>query len=313
MKKFKIAVVGAGNMASEHIKAFSDIDDVELVAITSRRIESANVLAEKNNLSYTYTSLSAMYQQHQPDGLIIAVPELQTYGVLMEASSFPWSILVEKPVGCDCFEARKIFEELKHRQNSIFVAFNRRHYSSTKAVLNQIQHEDGPRVVVINDQEDPDSALADNRPKLVVENWMYANSIHLIDYFTFFCRGELVRVNNVIPWRGMSTEFTLSELEFSSGDKGIYMSYWNRPHPWVVSVSSKEKWWEIRPIESASRISKASRVPVVIEKDKWDLLFKPGLRQQAEEFIKHLRQEKHNLPNLSGSLQTMELVKKLYE
>jgi predicted dehydrogenase len=313
MKKFKIAVVGAGNMASEHVKAFTDIADVELIAIASRGIESAKALAQKNNITYAYTSLSEMYQKHQPDGLVIAVPELQTYDVLIEASRFPWSILAEKPVGCNYFEARRIFEELKHRQNSIFVAFNRRHYSSTKAVLGQIQSEAGHRIVVVNDQEDPESALADNRPKLVVENWMYANSIHLIDYFTFFCRGELLSVNNVIPWRGMGTEFTLSELEFSSGDKGIYMSYWNRPHPWVVSVSTKEKWWEIRPIETASSISKRSRVPVVIEKNKWDLLFKPGIRQQAEEFIHHLRQEKHNLPNLSGSLQTMELVKKLYE
>ena len=313
MKKFKIAVVGAGNMASEHLKAFSDIPDVELVAITSRRIETAKALAEKNNLTSAYTSLSEMYQQHQPDGLIIAVPELQTYGVLIEASLFPWSILVEKPVGCNYLEARKIFEELKDRQNSIFVAFNRRHYSSTKAVLDQVESEKGPRIVVVKDQEDPDSALADNRPKLVVDNWMYANSIHLIDYFTIFCRGELISVNNIIPWQGMGTEFTLSELQYSSGDKGVYISYWNRPHPWVVSVSSKEKWWEIRPIESASSISKASRVPVIIKKNEWDLQFKPGLRQQAQEFLNHLRKEKHNLPNLIGSLRTMELVKKLYE
>jgi hypothetical protein len=111
----------------------------------------------------------------------------------------------------------------------------------------------------------------------------------------------------------MGTEFTLSELSYSSGDKGIYISYWNRPHPWIVSVSSKEKWWEIRPIESASSITKKSRVPVTIEKDKWDMHFKPGLRQQAQEFVSHLMKKDHNLPNLGKSIQAMELVKKLYE
>jgi predicted dehydrogenase len=313
LSNYKIAIVGAGNMASEHIRAFLDIADVDIVAITSRNLDRANGLAAKYSVGSVCSTISEIYQKHQPDGLIVAVSELETHGVLTDAGRFPWSILAEKPVGYNYEEAMKIFSAVERRQDSIFVALNRRHYSSTREVLNQVSAESGVRVVVVNDQEDPESALADRRPLTIVKNWMYANSIHLIDYFTIFCRGELQHVKNIVPWRGMETEFMLSELEYSSGDRGVYLSYWNRPHPWSVSISSKDKWWELRPIESAAAVSRQSRTPVLTEKSKWDLDFKPGLRLQAEEFVRHLKKQAHSLPTIRQSLSTMELVSKLYE
>lgn len=313
MRKFKIAVVGAGNMAREHIKAFSDIEEVEIVAITSRRLERAEELARQFGIAQVCSTILDMYQKHKPDGLIVAVSELETHDVLINAALFPWSILVEKPAGYNFVQAKNLYENVRPRQDSIFVAFNRRHYSSTREVLQQVNDVGGSRVVVINDQEDPEIALADQRPLDVVENWMYANSIHLIDYFSLFCRGDLKIVNKIVPWRGLGTEFVLCELEYSSGDKGVYLSYWNRPHPWSVSISTKEMWWEIRPIESATRISRQSRVPVSIEKSKWDADFKPGLRLQAEEFVLHLKKHHYCLPTIKDSLFTMELVSKIYE
>lgn len=313
MKKTKIAVVGAGNMASEHIKAFSDIADVEIVAITSRNIERAKKLAEKYKIGAVCTDMSQMYEQHQPEGLIIAVPELETYSVLSQAILFPWSILAEKPVGYNYEQAKQLINIVQHREESIFVALNRRHYSSTREVLRQVNTEAGVRVIVVNDQEDSDSALAEGRPLQIVENWMYANSIHLIDYFTIFCRGEVEKINRVAPWKGLGTEIVVCEIVYSSGDKGVYMSYWNRPHPWIVSISSKNKWWEIRPIESAAVTSRMSRIPVAIEKNEWDIHFKPGIRRQAEEFVNHLKREEFCLPTIRQSLVTMKLVKEIYE
>lgn len=312
MKKIKIGLVGAGNMASEHIKAFSNIEGIEIISITSRSSDRAKDLAKVYGIENVCLSVSDMYIKHKPDGLIVAVSELETYNVLIEAAEFPWSILVEKPAGYNLIQAEKLYENVKSKQDSIFVALNRRHYSSTREVLKQVNEGSGNRVIVVNDQEDPEVALADQRPRDVVENWMYANSIHLIDYFALFCRGELEKVNKIVPWRGLGTEFVHCELEYSSGDKAIYLSYWNRPHPWSVSISTKENWWDLRPIESAIRISRESRIPVAIEKSKWDSDFKPGLRLQAEEFFSHLKKQQTNLPTIKESLATMALVSKIY-
>jgi predicted dehydrogenase len=312
LKKIKLGIVGAGYMALEHIKAFSDIEGIEIVAITSRSSERAKELAKAYGIGSVCLSISDMYHRHEPNGLIVAVSEIETYGVLINAAQYSWSILVEKPAGLNFTEAKKLYENVKFKQDSIFVAFNRRHYSSTREVLKQLNQGHGSRIIVVNDQEDSEFELANQRHRDVVENWMYANSIHLIDYFSLFCRGELKNLKNIVPWKGLGTEFVHCELEYSSGDKGVYLAYWNRPHPWSVSISTKENWWEIRPIESAARISRESRVPVHIAKSKWDSDFKPGLRLQAEEFISHLNMHQNNLPTIKDSLSTMELVSKLY-
>ena len=47
----------------------------------------------------------------------------------------------------------------------------------------------GPRYVEINDQEIINSDVKIKHPT-VIENWMYGNSIHLIDYIDILCRAH---------------------------------------------------------------------------------------------------------------------------
>ncbi len=300
-------------MANEHVKALKDIDGVDVVAICSRGIGRASDLAQQYQIPAVYDSLSSMYEKHEPDGVIVAVPELKTLDILSEACRFPWKILVEKPIGYNYEQAKEISAIVGKNYRNVFAALNRRQYSVTVEVINQLSKVSGSRIVIVNDQEDPENALADKKPLPVVENWMYANSIHLIDYFTLFCRGALTSVNRIVPWKGIRSEFVLCELEYDSGDKGVYSAYWNRPSPWSVSISTKEKWWEIRPLEACMSISRSSRVPDPIAKSRWDIEFKPGLRLQADKFIRHLKGDNVNLPDLRQSLNTMKLIKDIYE
>ena len=67
---------------------------------------------------------------------------------------------------------------------------NRRHFSSTINALQSLEDDDGKRFVEVHDQENIISALQSGQPREVVSRWMVANSIHLVDYFTLFCRGK---------------------------------------------------------------------------------------------------------------------------
>jgi predicted dehydrogenase len=313
LANFSIALVGAGNMAKEHLKAFRDIKGCDVVAVVSRGKEKARTFAEQNGIPRACETVDEVFSRYKPDGIVVAVSELAVLEVMTVVSKYPWNVLVEKPAGIDYLEAKKICELFEKKRNSAFVALNRRHYSSTKALLAGLsEDESGPRIVTILDQEDPESALADGRPQKVIDRWMYANSIHLIDFFNLLCRGKLQSVNNVVPWQGLETEFVQATIQYSSGDVGLYCAHWNRPHPWSVSVSTRKKRWEMRPIEVVSYITRDSRTPVVLERSQWDMEFKPGLRLQAEEFAKHLRGESHALTNLRDGLSTMELVSMIY-
>jgi molybdopterin-guanine dinucleotide biosynthesis protein A len=59
----------------------------------------------------------------------------------------------------------------------------------------KISNEDaGPRLIQIFDQEDLDEAMADGHPQNVLDDWMYANSIHLVDLFRVFARGKILSI-----------------------------------------------------------------------------------------------------------------------
>ena len=51
MSAIKISIVGAGYMAEEHIKAFSDMDELKICGIFSRTRINSNLLAEKYKIA----------------------------------------------------------------------------------------------------------------------------------------------------------------------------------------------------------------------------------------------------------------------
>ena len=70
MKKWKVAIVGAGYMAQEHAKALASIDSVALVGVCGRRHERADALANTYGMP-VYESISEMFADTQADAVVV--------------------------------------------------------------------------------------------------------------------------------------------------------------------------------------------------------------------------------------------------
>lgn len=313
MSRYTIAIIGAGNMSKEHIKAFKSIDDFEIIGIYSRTKTKAEILSEEFNIKYVCDNIDELYMNTKADLVIISVSELSVKEVCEIAFKFPWVCLIEKPVGYNFTNALEILNLAEKYNSKAYAALNRRHYSSTRILQENLLTNNEIRVVNVFDQENPQVALEGGTPKDVVDNWMFANSIHIIDYFTLFCRGSLVNVKNINKWIPGKSCFVLTKLEYSSGDIGIYEAIWEGPGPWAVTVATPSKRWELRPLEELRTQEYKSRNSILQDVNNWDIDFKPGLRLQAEEALKVLKGESHKLPTIKDALITMELIKKIYE
>jgi predicted dehydrogenase len=309
---FNVAFIGAGYMATEHAKAFGNITGVQLSGIYSRTRRRAETIALKYSFGGVFSSIGEMYQKTKADLVVIAVPELSVREVSLEAFEYPWICLIEKPAGYNVPEAEAILIAARQKKRKVFLSLNRRHYSSTCAVLNDIENHIGQRLVHVYDQENPRISLECGTPKKVIDNWMFANSIHVIDYFSLFCRGDLLSVDNLSPWRPNEPCFVLSKLTYSSGDIGMYEAIWEGPGPWAVTVTTNSRRWELRPLEQAVFQDYKSRKLESITVHPWDIEFKPGLRRQAVEAIRALEGMKHQLSSLEDGLQTMRITAKIY-
>lgn len=312
LRPIRVAVIGAGYMASEHLRAFDACSDVQLVGICSRTLERAQDLADLYPSLQVYKSIEELYQSSSPDLVVVAVPELSCRSVCEQAFKYPWTLLVEKPVGHTLFESRQIERLALSHQAKVHVALNRRFYGSTLQLQQALMGNSSSRIVTILDQEDPASALAAGQPVDVVNHWMYANSIHLIDYFSQLCRGDHVTTRVLIPWKHLAPGPVVAQLEFSSGDVGLYQAVWNAPGPWSVAVSTSELRAELRPIEQLSLQHAGSRKSELQEYDPVDQQYKPGLLRQAQAAVNCTRGLASMLPSLSEANRSMALVESIY-
>jgi predicted dehydrogenase len=308
----KVALIGAGSMAREHARAFTDAEQVTLSGIYSRTRARAERVARDYNIAATCNSIEELYLRTRAHLVVIAVSELSTRAVCEEAFHYPWVCLIEKPAGYNLIEAKAISRNAKFHKRMAFVGLNRRHYRSTRMVLEEAENMAGPRLIHVYDQEDPAFALKSGRPREVVDNWMYANSIHTVDYLRVFGRGDITSVEPVEVWQQKNPWIVIAKIFFSSGDIGVYEAVWNAPGPWAVSVTTRAKRWEMRPLEHATVQSYGSRTPMELPGHMWDTQFKPGIRLQAEEALRCVRGQNHKLPTLHDAFESMVLIHKIY-
>lgn len=307
----RVAVIGAGYMAEEHLRAFADIASVRLVGIQSRTREKAAALAKKHGIACVASSLDELYDAARPDLAVVAVNAAAVGRVVTECCRHPWTILAEKPVGIDCAEARAVAAVAASAGAKAYVALNRRFYASTRRVLADLADNPAPRFIETFDQQEPVKLLSLGKDPREIEKLMYTNSIHVIDYLAMFGRGEIVSVRPLPP-QERNPLATVATVRFSSGDLGVYHGLWNAPGPWAATVTTASRRWEMRPLESAAHQDAGTRALVAADPDPVDSAFKPGVRVQAEEAVKAAMGLASASVPLAEACRTMELVASIY-
>src|SRR5271157_3617754 len=104
----RLAVLGAGAMAREHIKAFLDIPGVSIAGIWNRTRRNAELLAQQFGAAVVGDSIADLYARTRADLAIVAVYETAISPIMKAALVHPWAILMEKPVGVDLQDGEDI-------------------------------------------------------------------------------------------------------------------------------------------------------------------------------------------------------------
>ena len=311
MKKWKIAIVGAGYMAQEHAKAFASLPEVEIAGVCGRTRARAEALAALHG-TQAYASIDAMQHDTQADAVVVAVNELSMRAVCEAVFAYPWLCLLEKPVGVDLAQAEAILAMVRRSGTRAYVALNRRSYASTRKALAELAADDSPRLISVLDQQDMVSAREGGQPEEVVRNYMYANSIHLIDYLNLFGRGDIVAVEPNVRWTPQRPGFVVATVRYASGDTGLYQAVWDGPGPWAVTVTNRQVRLEMRPLEQLGVQRCGERKLTAAAPDPIDTDFKPGLRHLAEQIVNSLGGVPTTLATLDEATRSMALCADIY-
>jgi len=111
MKVSNVAVIGSGNMGKNHVRIYSEMDGVKLVAIADIS-ENGKLLAEKHGCKY-YSDYREMLNKERLDAVSVCVPTSLHYEVAKDVIAKGVSLLIEKPITRDVREAEEIVKLAK--------------------------------------------------------------------------------------------------------------------------------------------------------------------------------------------------------
>ena len=127
--KFRAAIIGCGNMARGHARAYHADSRVDLVACTDIFEESANRFADAFGIGQRYTDYHDMLERERPDIVSICTHHPLHAPMTIDTARLtqPRAILCEKPIALDLASADAMIATCRETGTLLLVGHQRRY------------------------------------------------------------------------------------------------------------------------------------------------------------------------------------------
>jgi predicted dehydrogenase len=106
----RIAIVGCGKVADQHVDAIHRVRDCEVVALCDQELLMAQQLGERFRTSDCFSDLEEMLQSTSPDVVHITTPPQSHYSLARQCLESGSHVYVEKPFTTTAREAESLIE-----------------------------------------------------------------------------------------------------------------------------------------------------------------------------------------------------------
>ncbi|WP_396170213.1 hypothetical protein [Flavobacterium sp.] len=291
-KETKILLLGAGPMAIEYAKILKH-QNINFITIGNTR-NGALKFEEEINTKVVLGGIENWIKNNTLINLslykvIVTVNEniLGTIAKLLISSGFK-NILVEKPGGLDFEDIQSVNNLAIENKANIYIAYNRRFFSSTLTVRDLIELDGG--VTSFNFEFTEWGHIIKDLVKNegVLGQWFIQNSSHVID-LAFYIGGNPYVLKSFVKggqsWHPNGTIFSGAGIS----DKNALFSYnanWESAGRWWVEFLTTENRYIMKPMEQLFVQRRGSiKIEQIELEDELDKRFKPGLYKQVEAFL----------------------------
>lgn len=312
-ENIEVLLVGAGAMGEAYHKVLIAQDIKHTVLCRSE--ETAQKFYERTGFKALSGGLDKWLSENQiSDNLkaIVATPvEILASNVISLLNSGFKHILVEKPAFLNKSQGEEIALKAKTVGANVWVAYNRRFYSSVFEAQKIIEKDGGISSIQFEFTEWAHVIEPLQKGEGVKEKWFLANSTHVVDlvfflagvpkYYNFFTSGRL-------SWHPTASIFVGAGVT----DRGIpfnYGSNWESPGRWAIEIMTEQHRLYLKPMEKLQIQDKGSvNVNSVEIDDILDIEFKPGLYKLVEAYVGEYF---HRLPSIKEQLNHYKLYSKI--
>lgn len=306
----KVLLVGLGNMSKEYAAVlghlnvdFTPVGRGEASAKSFR--DSIGIPVVLGGLEQFINSFKGIIASHA----IVCLPVDKLHAETVRLIRFGVkNILVEKPAGLTGAQINDIANHASQFGCNIYVAYNRRFFSSVIELQKRIEQERGLLSFSFDFTEWSDSIREISHNREIKENWVLANSTHVID-LAFFLGGQPTEysayTSGSLDWHSRSSIFCGSGIT----EKGVIFNYhsnWASPGRWGLEFCTSQSRYVLKPMEKLQRIRHNSFDVEELDVDLggFDKDFKPGILLQTQAFLSN---------KLSPSLCTINYHQKVFK
>jgi predicted dehydrogenase len=120
----RIAIIGRGKVADQHVQAIHRIADCEIVALCDRELLMAKQLGERFGISGCFSDLEEMLQSMSPDVVHITTPPQSHYSLAKQCLESGSHVYLEKPFTITADQAESLIHLAEDQELRITVGHN---------------------------------------------------------------------------------------------------------------------------------------------------------------------------------------------
>jgi len=120
----RIAIVGCGKVADQHVQAIHRIPGCKIVALCDRELLLAKQLGERFGIAACFCELSKMLEAAHPNVVHITTPPQSHYSLAKQCLEFGINVYLEKPFTITAQEAESVVELAERRGLKLTVGHN---------------------------------------------------------------------------------------------------------------------------------------------------------------------------------------------
>lgn len=144
----KTAVIGVGNMGKHHVRVYSEIPSVNLVAVSDLNENIGMEMAKKYHTKF-YKSYQEMLDSENLDIISVCVPTILHFEIASFCLSKKINVLLEKPIAAGIEEGRKLLKLANKSKLKFLVGHIERYNPAIKRVKEMITRGELGRIITI--------------------------------------------------------------------------------------------------------------------------------------------------------------------
>jgi predicted dehydrogenase len=132
--QLRVAFIGAGGIAAQHLRHYQQCSDVAVVAAADVKQENLDRWRSEHGVARTFTDHQQMLEQVKPDAVSVCTPNFLHCQPTLDALDAGAHVFVEKPLAMNAEEGQQMLRKAREKGLKLTIAFQWRFTAKTQAI-----------------------------------------------------------------------------------------------------------------------------------------------------------------------------------